>query len=226
MIPRETLKYVLLYGYFIYHHLYNSNMYYTIIMAELSLYLLSYNKNKFSYASQVKYNDFADKRNICCIKNFGDVVSNLIYIIGGLYNYQNDFQLCVYAILVGIGSTYYHWNPSMSTLFYDRLPMIFIISYIIHLKLEFNFIITLIIGLDCLIKWFLTYDLTNYAIFQGVPLFVLLLFGDLNSRIAVFLYLGAKYCENNDKKIYSFFNNKISGHTIKHILSGVVLFII
>lgn len=226
MIIHEISKYILLYGYFIYHHLYNPYTYYTIIATIISLYLLSYNKDKFNRDAQVRYNDFADKRRICCIKNFGDVISNLIYILGGLYNYHSDFHLCLYAILVGIGSTYYHWNPNMSTLFYDRLPMIFIIAYIIHLKLEFDFIITLLIGIDCLMKWFFTLDLTNYVIFQGVPLFVLLLFGDLNSKIAVGFYLAAKFCEDNDKKIYAFFNNKISGHTIKHLLSGIVLFII
>lgn len=226
MIQPEIYKYILLYGYFIYHHLYNINIYYTIIATILSLYILSYNKDKFNHDSQLKYNDFADKRQICCIKNFGDVISNLIYILGGLYNYQNDFHLCAYSIFVAIGSTYYHLDPNMSTLFYDRLPMIFIISYIIHLKLEFDFILTLIIGIDSLMKWFFTLNLINYVIFQGVPLFVLLIFGDLNSKIAACFYLVAKFCEDNDKKIYAFFNNKVSGHTLKHILSGIVLFII
>jgi len=224
----EMIKYFVLYGYFIYYHLYNPNMYHTIISIISIIGIFSYYKVKLEISRKIqeKYNDFADKRCILCIKNFGDVISNIIYIIGGLYNYRNDFQLCLYAILVGIGSTYYHWNPNMSSLFYDRLPMIFIISYLVHIKLGFDFILTLIVGLDCLIKWYITYDMINYSFFQGIPLIVVLISGDFNSKISVALYLMAKYAESNDKQIYEKFNKKISGHTIKHVLSGLVLFLI
>mmetsp|Transcript_19020 Transcript_19020/g.41151 ORF Transcript_19020/g.41151 Transcript_19020/m.41151 type:complete len:328 (-) Transcript_19020:75-1058(-) len=77
------------------------------------------------------------------IPNFGDVVSNVVILIGGLSGLlalmmmpapTDDADECwqlgtclplffVATVAVSIGSTYYHWKPTDSTLVWDRLPM-------------------------------------------------------------------------------------------------------
>ena len=85
------------------------------------------------------------------IPNFGDVVSNLVILAGGLWGvirtniikeeYYNgaDFEdmdptrqwqltICLpilfySTILISFGSTYYHWSPTDQSLVWDRLPM-------------------------------------------------------------------------------------------------------
>lgn len=84
------------------------------------------------------------------IPNFGDVVSNLVILAGGIWGAiltnvareeYNDFAvedmdstrqwqltICLpilfYAtIFTSFGSTYYHWSPTNQSLVWDRLPM-------------------------------------------------------------------------------------------------------
>ncbi len=86
------------------------------------------------------YHNFSDKRGLFNIPNFGDVASNLFFILFGVTG-----MLCVYgdkkelfsmrserllwkiffigAIWVGFGSGYYHLEPNNQTLVWDRLPM-------------------------------------------------------------------------------------------------------
>ena len=88
------------------------------------------------------YHYFADKRSFLWIPNFGDVMSNLPFVVVGAaglifvgkeekspsdYFYPPErwvwatFFLSV--MLVGFGSGYYHWNPENKTLVWDRLPI-------------------------------------------------------------------------------------------------------
>jgi hypothetical protein len=121
------------------------NIYFWIIQISSYVGLNKFAKNKFTIDKQLQYNNFADKRpkKCCCCKinNFNDVFSNIIYTIGGLYQlYQYNYFLGVSSILVSIGSAYYHLNPNMNTLFYDRLPMQFAFTYIIYDKITTIFL--------------------------------------------------------------------------------------
>src|SRR5262249_43084125 len=75
------------------------------------------------------YHDFADQRTLFGIPNFWNVVSNIPFIgIGavGLWQFgrsQATMLLFLGIFLTGFGSTYYHFEPSDQTLFWDRLPM-------------------------------------------------------------------------------------------------------
>jgi hypothetical protein len=88
------------------------------------------------------YHDFADKRGLWGIANFGDVLSNLPYFLTGIlgmlavYRRRSDtegfrsafekqamFTAFAGIFLVGLGSGYYHLVPDNGTLFWDRLPM-------------------------------------------------------------------------------------------------------
>ncbi|MGP0630370.1 ceramidase domain-containing protein [Nitrospina sp. 32_T5] len=88
------------------------------------------------------YHSFADTYSLLGIPNFGNVVSNLAFVVVGLmgltvlrkvsqrpgsfYLPQEKwmfFIAFVGTILIGFGSMYYHWSPGDSTLLWDRLPM-------------------------------------------------------------------------------------------------------
>src|SRR5215467_13015198 len=75
------------------------------------------------------YHQFADQRTIFGIPNFWNVVSNIPFLavgLAGLRRFRQDPATVVFFLgvfLTGFGSSYYHWDPSDGTLFWDRLPM-------------------------------------------------------------------------------------------------------
>lgn len=87
------------------------------------------------------YHNFADRRAVWGVPNFGDVVSNVPFLLVGalgiafLLRRPNGasgnigplwwpfFVYFVGVALVAFGSAYYHEAPSNETLFWDRLPM-------------------------------------------------------------------------------------------------------
>ena len=92
-------------------------------------------------AQDPAYHDFADKRALWGIPNFGDMVSNAPFLlVGGLGlvvlfrrsardGDRGDPLSLPFALyfagvgLVAFGSAYYHQDPDNGTLFWDRLPM-------------------------------------------------------------------------------------------------------
>jgi hypothetical protein len=92
-----------------------------------------------------EYHNFADRRPLGGIPNFGDVVSNLPFCVVGAiaifwlskprervgfgkpfltYHEFRSWALVFTGVFVtGIGSAYYHWAPDTPRLFWDRLPM-------------------------------------------------------------------------------------------------------
>ena len=84
------------------------------------------------------YHGFVDSRPFLGIANFGDVASNIPFLLVGLLGLVYlakgharrsgplDSAFFVYFVGVGLvafGSVYYHFNPNNETLFWDRLPM-------------------------------------------------------------------------------------------------------
>jgi hypothetical protein len=87
------------------------------------------------------YHDFADQRSFFGIPNSLDVVSNLPFIVVGVYGlialyakhsritFIGRWERISYAVLffgallTGFGSAYYHWAPDNDTLVWDRMPM-------------------------------------------------------------------------------------------------------
>ncbi len=95
-------------------------------------------------AQDPAYHDLIDKRVIWGIPHFGDVVSNVVFLIvgvmgiGTLLKVRNDRSRLIdiresvpFAVafigtgLIFAGSAYYHWAPANDTLLWDRLPMTF-----------------------------------------------------------------------------------------------------
>ena len=90
------------------------------------------------------YHQFADQRTLFGIPHCLNVISNLPFLLVGLWGFSVVFRLAtdpeqqafvrpadslayqtlfLAVALVGLGSTYYHLAPSNETLLWDRLPM-------------------------------------------------------------------------------------------------------
>ncbi|GJL79524.1 MAG: membrane protein [Nitrospinaceae bacterium] len=130
------------------------------------------------------YFHFADNRSLWGIPNFGDVMSNIPFLLVGapgllaLGKYCKDssrfihplealpfFVAFVGLILLAPCSAYFHWAPSNETLVWDRLPMTLvfmaffstIITERIHLKFGLIFLpILLAVGIGSVIYWSVT----------------------------------------------------------------------
>ena len=82
------------------------------------------------------FHHFADTRPLWGIPNFGNVVSNLPFLVIGIYGLSPVARspvpaairyiyrlLFVGVVLTGLGSAHYHWHPDNDTLVWDRIPM-------------------------------------------------------------------------------------------------------
>ncbi len=189
------------------------------------------------------YHQFADQRTLLGVPNFWNVVSNLPFIaIGaaGLWRFHDDPTTIVLfsgVLLTGIGSSYYHWNPSDATLLWDRLPMTLCFMAILTLAIEERvdaragavLLWPLVaIGVLSLLLWRWTDDLRLYGWVQFFPCLALpLLYLVFPARYtgtsywisAAVLYALAKVAEFTDQLIYSA-GAILSGHTIKHLAAA------
>jgi hypothetical protein len=195
------------------------------------------------------YHQFADQRTILGIPNFWNVVSNLPFLVvgaAGLRRFRNNQATVVFFLgvfLTGIGSSYYHWDPSDDTLFWDRLPMTLAFAAILALVVEerVNVRLGMILlwpalatGLFSLLLWRWTGDLRLYFWMQFFPgLAVILLFLLYPAKYtgmsywisAGLLYALAKVFEFTDEPIFSA-NGLLSGHTLKHLAAAAACFAI
>jgi len=195
------------------------------------------------------YHQFADERTIFGIPNFWNVVSNLPFLAvgaAGLRRFRDDPATVVFFLgvfLTGIGSSYYHWNPSDDTLFWDRLPMTLSFAAILALVVServdarsgaFLLWPALVIGVFSLMLWRWTDDLRLYfwvQFFPGIAVVVLFLLyppkytGTRYWIAAALLYAVAKIFEFIDEPIYAA-GNLSSGHTLKHFAAAGACFAI
>src|SRR6516164_7130619 len=181
------------------------------------------------------YHQFADQRELFGIPNFWNVVSNLPFIaigaVGLLQFHHNAITLVLFLgiFLTGFGSSYYHWNPNDSTLFWDRLPMTLgfmaILALVIEERLNAKAGSVLLwpliaIGVFSLLLWMWTDDLRLYVWVQFFPILALLLMfllfppkytGTSDWLVAAALYAVAKLLEFYDGAVYSI-GSILSGH--------------
>jgi hypothetical protein len=188
------------------------------------------------------YHHFADQRTLFGVPNFWNVVSSLLFIVvgaAGLRRFHRDTAAIVIFVgifLTGFGSSYYHWSPSDSTLFWDRLPITLCFMAILAVVVEERVGAALAAallwpllatGLFSLLLWRWTGDLRLYGWVQFFPclalLLLLLLFppkytGTFYWTITAVLYALAKLFEFQDRAVHAKFI--LSGHTLKHIFAA------
>lgn len=193
------------------------------------------------------YHLFADQRRLFGVPNFWNVVSNLPFLVvggWGLARFRDTPAMIVMSLgffLTGIGSSYYHLDPSNGTLFWDRLPMTLSFAAIFALVVDERVGVRtgalvlwpmLAIGVSSLFIWLWTDDLRLYFWAQFYPGLALLVLMALypakysNARYWLFaagLYALAKFFEFADAAVYSL-GHIVSGHTLKHLFAAAACF--
>jgi hypothetical protein len=93
------------------------------------------------FAQPLEYHLFADTRSCFGIPNFANTMSNMAFLIVGVWGMRALAQhrpgmflradeafayrvLFIATALIAVGSAYYHLEPNNDTLFWDRLPMV------------------------------------------------------------------------------------------------------
>lgn len=202
-----------------------------------------------------RYMHFADQRTLWGIPHALDVLSNLSFLVVGLWGlyqyvkFERESRDCIFKaflsvalILTACGSAYFHWEPTLDRLYWDRLPMSFafgaIIGWIISDKLSFpvglgGAAMCALVGAITLTLWkFGLGDLKPYYVLQygglvlglGLCLFVPgRTFSNRNFLLGFFLYVIAKVLEVQDGPIFHS-TEIVSGHTLKHLVAAAAVF--
>jgi hypothetical protein len=197
----------------------------------------------------VSYHSFADHNTFYGINNFYNVVSNFPFLmvgaVGIFFILKHNFslksaRLCFFIgiFFTGLGSAYYHYDPSSSTLVWDRLPMTiaFMSFFAFILFRNFSFqnndsilVVLLLTGIFSIVYWHVgelkgNGDLRWYALVQFYPvvaiIIILLWNGNDRQMLGVILwYIAAKVFEATDEAFLSL-TEVVSGHTIKHLMAA------
>jgi hypothetical protein len=199
------------------------------------------------------YHLFADGRSCLGIPNFGNVASNLLFLLVGLAGVRECLRnrrgtsrawLVFFAgvALVFFGSSWYHRAPGDDTLVWDRLPMTVgfmalfaaLVSEHIGPRLELRLLAgALAVGAFSVFWWQHSGDLRIYIWVQGAPLlaipYLIAAFPGRYGRryyllYGVGLYALAKVAELLDHEIYAATATAISGHSVKHLLAALAVF--
>lgn len=212
------------------------------------------------------YHDFADKRSLLGIPNFGNVVSNFPFVIAGALGIgfvlrreswgrafitgpEGRAWLVVFAgvLLTGLGSAWYHLEPSNERLLWDRLPMTLVFMGLssvqimerIHTRTGSLLLVPLLLlGIASLLYWRIsesrgTGDLRFYGLVQYYPMvaipLMICLFPPRYTRSwdlagIAGCYMLAKAFEMLDGPIFHLLADTVSGHTLKHLVSAASVF--
>lgn len=205
------------------------------------------------------YHALADARGPRWLPNALNVLSNLPFVAVGLLGlaflsrpspaFRERWErgphavLMLSILLVGLGSSFYHWNPTDRSLFWDRLPMGLIFSSFLGVTVierlsrragALLFFPLVAAGAASVIFWHQGNaggggDLRFYALVQGaavlgIPVIVLLFparyTGGRELLVVVAIYGVAKVFETLDAEVYRL-GGLVSGHTIKHLLAAL-----
>lgn len=200
-------------------------------------------------AQPLSYHAFADGRRFLGIGNFWNTVSNLPLLVFGLSGLvytvharvrgaQKSWRIFFAGIvLAAIGSIWYHLAPDNDRLFIDRLPIGMLMGVLFAALLtehvgseqERWLVPAVLIGAASALHWHYTDDLRLYVWVQvwtpiAVLIFLLLfkpLYAGRRWLLVAFAFLilarVAEYC---DLAIFRATGEFVSGHAVKHLLSG------
>lgn len=136
------------------------------------------------------YHSFADSRMMFGIPNFFNVLSNVSFLLVALLGMRaaRGEELAHWVVLtgsaaVGLGSSYYHWNPCDATLFWDRLPMAIVFMAMVAIAAGGGMTRVLLfpliaLGIASVLSWRATGDLRLYVLVQ---------FGSMAAVVAMLL---------------------------------------
>ncbi len=204
------------------------------------------------------YHLFCGDHKILHVTNFWNVISNSPFLFIGILglirlkkqrNLSNPFEYSFLIsfinfsgiLLTGLGSAYYHYNPTNISLVYDRIPMTLIfmsyftwsLGYFIARDLYKLIVVTVPVGIVSVLYWIISEsynagDLRLYGLVQFTPIPIILylylknwkLLNHKKEFIIIFVsYALAKIFEMYDCLIYT--QIRIPGHPIKHLFAAL-----
>ena len=143
------------------------------------------------FAQPQAYHDFADQRAWMGIPNYGNVASNVMFLVVGLAGLgamrtpavraMEPASRHAYALMfVGLafttfGSAYYHWAPSDTRLVWDRLPMTVVFMPLLaatyaerlRWRSDLPLLVLTLLGIGSVVYWKFSDNLMPYLIAQG-----------------------------------------------------------
>jgi hypothetical protein len=231
-----------------------------IIMVVITLFSIIVAFSIPRISQDVAYHEFADEREMLSVPNFLNVITNLPFVLIGVVGLfrllrarggeisWSTVTLFIGVTAIGLGSAWYHYDPTNATLVWDRLPMtIVFVSYLsiiveqhVNKKLGTRMLVpALIIGVFSVWYWYYTEqqgagDLRLYGWVQFfpmlcIPLIVFLYPASSNIRLGIIsvilVYALAKVVEANDHAILNS-SGVISGHSLKHLFASIAVLLI
>ena len=189
--------------------------------------------NKFPL--RPSYHDFADQRRFLGISNSMDTFSNLAIALPAMYLIQKQQKvslLSVHILLLAILSTYYHVRPTHERIFWDMMALATTHAVILSFFVKEEYaMIAYICSILSVIYWRTYNDLRPYTlVILGIPLYIILTLYD-NKKVTNYIYVIAglvimtRVVEKYDKQVYALTGKMISGHTLKHVLGGLTLWV-
>jgi hypothetical protein len=205
----------------------------------------------------LEYHRFADTRTLLGVPNALDVLSNAVFAVVGLLGLgivrrraasfdgpaeRLPWRVLFWAVVAtGLGSAWYHLEPTNDTLVWDRLPMavgfmaLFAALLCERIGVHVGRLLLgplVVVGVASVASWYLSElrgagDLRPYLLVQFVPLAAIpLLLGlfpasrrnGADWMIALGLYAAAKAFEGADAPVFHALG--VSGHTLKHLLAA------
>jgi hypothetical protein len=149
------------------------------------------------FAQPQSYHDFADTRGWLGIPNYGNVASNVMFLVVGLVGLaamrvpavramasaaRHAYGLMFFGLVcTAFGSGYYHWAPSDARLVWDRLPMTVVFmpllaaTYAERLRLRSDLLLCVltILGVGSVVYWKYSGNLMPYLMAQGSAVLVI-----------------------------------------------------
>jgi hypothetical protein len=209
------------------------------------------------------YHAFSDQRKILGIPHFWNVVSNAPFAIAGVLGLmvvarrpkgmiaENALAYVLFfagAVLIAIGSSWYHLNPTNAALLWDRLPMtISLMAFVgivggehVDVRAARRALVPLVaIGIASAAYWGVSErlghsDLRPYALVQFLPILLIpiILVAYPSRFTAPFVhwailgcYAVAKLLELLDAQVHRALG-VMSGHPLKHVVAAAAMFLL
>jgi len=212
----------------------------------------------------LQYHDFADQRACFGVANCFDTASNALFVLAGLAGLHFLFSKTARrtfidprealpyrlfffaAILLGIGSGYYHLAPDNGRLLWDRaamsLALMSLFAAILCERVSLAAGLRLLpllsaAGLGSVGYWGWSEmrgsgDLRAYGLMQFYPMLLVPLLlrlypprysGDRDILAVIGLYLLALLCDFTDHQIAAL-TGVVSGHTVKHAIAALAIY--
>lgn len=212
----------------------------------------------------LQYHQFADRHTCFGITGCFDIASNALFALAGLaglrflfsesgrHAFINAREIIPYrlfflaAIMIAIGSGYYHLAPDNSRLAWDRaamsLALMSWLAAIICERVSLSAGLRLLplmyaAGVGSVIYWGWseangTGDLRPYGVIQFLPMLLIPLLlwlypprysGDKDILAVIGLYLLALLCDFTDHQIAAL-TGVVSGHTVKHAIASLAIY--